>query len=255
MTTAERDNATETERFRRHLRDAEGDMEDLGDTTEGTTLSLMEQREAVLKMANPMYALRSAGMALNEAQAEVTRLQAEGKEGTEEYEDALLKLIKANAEMGVASAELSSTMTSGGGAVAAFRDAAEAAGLSREEVDKLIESILQYNDTVLNPKTFVFKVTGGGAGFVTGGGIPGAAEGGVVTKGGFALVGEQGPEIVDLPTGATVHPNGTVPANMAPSGPPVTINVNGFVGSEQQLAAEIDRLLTRRKRTSGLGFA
>jgi hypothetical protein len=35
----------------------------------------------------------------------------------------------------------------------------------------------------------------------------------------------------------------------------VVINVHGFVGSELDLAAEIDRVLTRRARTSGLGFA
>ena len=34
----------------------------------------------------------------------------------------------------------------------------------------------------------------------------------------------------------------------------VTIIVNGFVGSETQLAAVIDRVLTRRSRTSGLSF-
>ncbi len=34
----------------------------------------------------------------------------------------------------------------------------------------------------------------------------------------------------------------------------ITINVNGFVGSELALAAEIDRLLTRRSRSSPLGF-
>jgi hypothetical protein len=33
-----------------------------------------------------------------------------------------------------------------------------------------------------------------------------------------------------------------------------SIIVNGFVGSELQLAAEIDRLLTRRNKTSNLGF-
>lgn len=34
----------------------------------------------------------------------------------------------------------------------------------------------------------------------------------------------------------------------------VVINVNGFVGSELQLAAQIDKLLTRRSKTSKLGF-
>ena len=32
--------------------------------------------------------------------------------------------------------------------------------------------------------------------------------------GGLALVGERGPEIVDLPRGAKVYPNGVLPAGM-----------------------------------------
>lgn len=43
------------------------------------------------------------------------------------------------------------------------------------------------------------------------------------------------------------------PAGMGSGG--VTIVVQGFVGSERQLAAEIDRILTRRARTNRLGFS
>lgn len=42
---------------------------------------------------------------------------------------------------------------------------------------------------------------------------------------------------------------------VTPAGGGVTVNFYGFVGSELQLAQEIDRLLTRRSRTAGLGFA
>ena len=41
--------------------------------------------------------------------------------------------------------------------------------------------------------------------------MAGLANGGFIQRGGMALVGERGPEIVSLPGGSTVHPNGTGP--------------------------------------------
>ena len=55
--------------------------------------------------------------------------------------------------------------------------------------------------------------------------IPGLQIGGNIKRGGMALVGERGPELVSLPTGATVHPNGsgagrpTAIINVAINGP------------------------------------
>lgn len=39
--------------------------------------------------------------------------------------------------------------------------------------------------------------------------LPMLATGGYIQQGGLAIVGERGPELVSLPTGATVHPNGS----------------------------------------------
>lgn len=39
--------------------------------------------------------------------------------------------------------------------------------------------------------------------------LPYLASGGYIQQGGLAVVGERGPEVVSLPTGATVHPNGS----------------------------------------------
>jgi hypothetical protein len=41
--------------------------------------------------------------------------------------------------------------------------------------------------------------------------IPLLAKGGTIMESGLAIVGERGPELVSLPRGATVHPNGTGP--------------------------------------------
>ena len=57
--------------------------------------------------------------------------------------------------------------------------------------------------------------TGGGGSGVgpAGGPVPPAARGGDVRRGGLVMVGERGAELVSLPTGARVHPNGTGPGS------------------------------------------
>lgn len=53
--------------------------------------------------------------------------------------------------------------------------------------------------------------------------IPYLATGGTIARSGWAVVGEQGPELVNLPTGSSVYPNGTGPADAG--GRKVEINV------------------------------
>ena len=68
-------------------------------------------------------------------------------------------------------------------------------------------------------------IAGGfGGNFDTAGYIDGLATGGVVKKGGLAVVGERGAEVVDLPTGSAVYPNGSIPSDMVGG---ITVNVNG----------------------------
>jgi hypothetical protein len=62
--------------------------------------------------------------------------------------------------------------------------------------------------------------------------IPMLAKGGRIIQSGVAIVGEQGPEMVELPKGATVHPNGT-----APRGGTVTNNFNIYEQSNPQAVA------------------
>jgi hypothetical protein len=59
--------------------------------------------------------------------------------------------------------------------------------------------------------------------------IPGFAEGGV-TAGGLSIVGERGPEIVALPSGSRVYPNGAGPAGgagMSAQAQPIILQING----------------------------
>lgn len=87
------------------------------------------------------------------------------------------------------------------------------------------------------------------------------AKGGPVTGGDPYVVGEEGPELFVPSRSGTIIPNGaTVGGGRRGGGggaPSVSITVNGFIGSEQQLAREITRLLNGYRGTTGrrAGFA
>ena len=61
-------------------------------------------------------------------------------------------------------------------------------------------------------------------------GIPGMATGGLVTSGGMAVVGENGPELAMFPAGASVSPLGSGGAGMT-----LIFNISGSVMAEREL--------------------
>jgi len=70
--------------------------------------------------------------------------------------------------------------------------------------------------------------------------IPLLAKGGRAVSAGLALVGEAGPEIISMPTGASVVPlPAPTSAGIRESGVTVTVNVAGSVLSDQELAAVV----------------
>jgi TP901 family phage tail tape measure protein len=71
--------------------------------------------------------------------------------------------------------------------------------------------------------------------------VPKLASGGSIARGGLAVVGERGPELVTLPTGANVYPNGTGPAGSGSGGTTVT-----FAGNTDSAFAEFFKKLVRR---------
>lgn len=83
--------------------------------------------------------------------------------------------------------------------------------------------------------------------------IPHLAKGTNFHRGGVAVVGEEGPELVNLPRGAGVTPHRqSMGALRALGGGGLTINIHGFVGNESQLGSEIERIL-RVYTTQGVG--
>jgi hypothetical protein len=79
--------------------------------------------------------------------------------------------------------------------------------------------------------------------------IPHMARGGMIRQAGLAWVGERGPELVNMPRGATVTPARGV-------GGTIIINVGGSVIAERDLADVVQRALLRKQRRGGtLGLA
>ena len=78
--------------------------------------------------------------------------------------------------------------------------------------------------------------------------IPGLAEGGNVVRGGATLVGEEGPEILDLPRGSAVTP-------LEKQGETNNFNIAKLVVREEadvkKVARELDRLKESRRRPKG----
>ena len=89
----------------------------------------------------------------------------------------------------------------------------------------------------------VGTVVGAGVGLVGGAIIGGAmAEGGITNKSGTFLVGEKGPELIDLPKGTTVHNNSDT---RKMTGNTINVHVNGRVGANDQEIRDIARKVGR----------
>jgi hypothetical protein len=87
------------------------------------------------------------------------------------------------------------------------------------------------------------------------GNILGLAEGGRISQGGLAVVGERGPELVQLPRGAQVHSNTASKAIASSVTNHITVQVTGRVGASdteiRDIANKVAREInTRMNRTS-----
>ena len=98
---------------------------------------------------------------------------------------------------------------------------------------------------------------GGKDGKILGKKVPMLATGGKIKKGGLAVVGEKGAEIVSLPTGATVHSNSQ--SNSMMGGNTIHVHVSGRVGASdveirdiaQKVAREIGLQMNRTSSAVG----
>lgn len=201
---------------------------------------LLDARRAAI---DPLFALVDAEAELAAAHQEVADLTAEGAQGTDEYEAAVRRLLVAQGDYDIAARDLA---TSTGASVDAIRTLAREADLSADDISRLIDLILAYNDTPINPKTIAYTVSRFGTPGIVGPTL-GFQHGGVVPHTQPVIMNEAGGEIAVLPGGTTVYPHGTSPGG----GVAVTVNVAGSVVGEQDLAEIVERQLVRTLRRGG----
>jgi len=218
---------------------------------------LADQRLAAL---DPLFAMHRAEQELAAAEATLTDLKAQGKEGTKEYQTALLNMIRAQGEYNVAQQEMQAQTGASTGAVLALGDSAN---LSESDIRSLLDWIRTFNSTPIDPKVIQFIVEVTGDDPPSGGQTP-RQHGGPVRTGMPYLVGEVGPELFIPDTSGYVMPNSSLNVPTAPTVPAMmgaaaTINnyvsVNGNVLTErsfQDLVQEALLRVQRRNRTTGI---
>ena len=88
--------------------------------------------------------------------------------------------------------------------------------------------------------------------------IPGIHTGGTIMKGGVAVVGERGPEIVNLPKGARVHSNEVSSNMLGETNNTFHIHVNGRVRASdteiRDIANKVAREINLRMNRTGTNF-
>ena len=219
-----------------------------------TVTAMRDLRSAFLEAADPIFAVKGALNRASEAQEIYDEFLAEGTLLTSEGIDAAFDLAAANTDL-----EESFRALAGGDVQKGIEQIARQLGISvvaaREFLVEAgiiegldIEVTIQLN---LDKGQFLKDLNDIPV-------IPGAV-----------LVPRQPPPLVSHSGGVVPGPPGAdVPAVLQAgqtvrtvsqerglqTGGGVTVVVNGFVGSELQLAAQIDKLLTRRSKTSKLGF-
>lgn len=137
-------------------------QEDVERETINATRALDEQFNLIRGQLDPMFALQQAAQRVAENQAEVTRLQQEGKTDTEEYEQALLDLFEANVDLRGAQIDVVGSSNS---TREAFIDQAIELGRTREEAEDLADVFENLNGFSFTPKeiTITTRVSGPGS--------------------------------------------------------------------------------------------
>lgn len=203
---------------------------------------VIQNTQAASAAASALNSAMSAGKAVFEATRtpaeayglEVERLNgllAKGAIDQDTYNRAVIAAQDAFDKADTAGSHLASSLSSGLANV--FSSIVDGSKSAIEAIGDLIASLGQ----LLINKAFeglIGGIFGGGGGFR----IPGFANGTNFAPGGLAMVGERGPELVNLPRGAQVIPN-----NELGGGASIQINISGSQQDAAAIAREVRRVL------------
>lgn len=240
----------ETRDHSKALEDAAEETDDFADATDDATSALDHFESEIRGQIDPVFALASAIDDVEAAQKATTEAADEHGKKSPEYRDALRQ--EALKWLDLKAAQIRVAEQAGFTREQFETHLRNMTGLTEEQVDLIIAEFERINAFKFTVPTIRGRDVSAGGSDADRTFRGGRARGGSVRQGGTYLVGEEGPELLHMGSGSgTVIPNDKI----STGGGGVTIIVQGYVGSEAQLAQELDRLLTNRKRRNGLGFA
>lgn len=230
----------------KHVRDYAGHLTAVSGSAEGLIVDIRQvvtqlraQHDAMRAATDPAFAYIAALDRFKEAEVEVTRLMAEGRQGTEEYNDAVTNLLIARSDLKGATLDLAEVE---GDSVDVMRDLWVQAGLNAAEFDRWAASVGLLGDALRNlPRNIAITGTGNVITVIGGGkqvGIP-RQHGGPIWPDEPFLVGERGRELIFPTTTGHVLSNAAteriltaLAGKSGPGGPTITINYPQHMGDE-----------------------
>lgn len=282
--------AEQVEQLRSVLPEYADAQERAGESTDVATAAVEQQIDRLQTLADtlraqtdPIFAFVDAQNKVEEAQTAVNEAEATFGEGSPEWEAATLALAEAQLALFGATTDVASKTD--GSLLPALRRARDAGILSEDAFNQLVDALEDANAQDVDIRVrddanqararaealdrslrnidrfidIIFRYHTEGAAPVGGLNVPTRASGGVVGQaatGGVrsnrVLVGEQGPEIVDLAPGSMVHTAGATQAMLAGAGAGQVLEVR-YVSSGDDLIDEIVRRLSFKVRTEAGG--
>lgn len=127
----------------------------------------------------------------------------------------------------------------------------EALEFEGKMVDAFIKEMQFLIDLASKPIEFVIKVAGGIADFLSPGGGQSFASGTPYAPGGLSLVGEQGPELINVPRGSQIYPTGQTQQMLGGGGMSINnyyLSAPNYLGSADDLENAFLPMLSRIQR-------
>lgn len=218
------------------------------------TEALRDQRLAMLALSDSFLGIIDSANGVAAAQAELNRLERQGKEDTKAYEGAVLDALSAQISLEDAVLSYGQELAASGETARSVREKVRELGnqfgIQDATIKDLISRILAYIRELNNiPSTVTTTVRL--VGDLSGNEGPAPLQrGGIVTRPTIALIGEAGPEAV-VPLHHLRMPHVPLMEDIPAGGTEIVVNVNvaGSVVAEQDLARTVrEQLLEWQRR-------
>jgi hypothetical protein len=221
----------ELKRQRDALKAAREATEAHAGSTQDDTRAILENADALKEATDPAFALVKAQQRATAAQRDYDEAVKEHGATSEEARDAALALAEAQLSLRAAASRTGSTLS--GPTRQALVATMRAGGATEDQIREVMKA---FDAAAAAGRRFAKKYTAEihyfytssgrrvEAGIVGTGVVPGRAHGGI-SGGGPTVINEQGPELVNLPSGSTVIPAGTTANMLAGGGQPVQVNL------------------------------